>query len=325
MRIGYRAVGLLTVLVTLALTITPATQSAQQPQSQLSPTHIQPVLINVTVTNKDGEFVTGLEPDDFEISIDKKTASIASLSNADAPASVGILIDSSGSMRGRSASSTGKHFAVVREALRKFLEASNQSNDYFLVSFNRRSQLLANWTSDHPTILEKVNELPGPGTALYDACYMGVGKLLGGQHTKRAMVIISDGMDNESKYTFNQVRELLKETNVLLYSIYFPANPEMGSSLGLEGQGILEELSSVSGGRLFFGKDGVPLKPKDLNLAFQIIATELRRQYAISIVPNESSHGKKWRKVKVKVVRDPATPRLLKGLTVRTREGFFSH
>jgi len=322
----YRTIGLLAVLIAQAFTITPGRQTVEQSQSTLSPTGIKPVLLNVTVTNKAGEFVPGLKAGDFEVTIDKKPATIESLSNADSPASVGIVIDLSPSMIGRSENVARKHFAVLREALGKFLKSGNQSNEYFLIGFTMKSDLLVDWTSDHSAMLEKIVGSPVSGTtALYDAIDVGVDKLRGGRHTKRSLIILSDGHDNHSKHSFRQTQELLKQTDLLLYSIYFPAEPEKRRAMAIEGLNILEDFSSISGGRLFYAKDGIPLKPKDVNSAFEVIATELRSQYTLSIVPSDSNTDKKWRKLKVKLMAAPAVPRQLKGLSVRTRQGFYAN
>ena len=326
MDISYKTIILLTILIAHALTSIAAKESAQQSQSQVYPKNAERVLLNVTVTNKAGGFVVGLKPSDFEISIDKKPAHIISLSNADSPVSVGILFDSSGSMAGRSEKTATKNFAVLRQALRQFLELSNQSNDYFLLGFNIKPQLLVDWTSDRLTIVDKFNDLHLYGnTALYDACYLAVDKLQSGRHAKRALVLISDGQDNISQYSFNELRELLRETDVLLYSIHFPDDADLGSSFGIEGLGVLDELSSLSGGRAFFTKGVTPLRLKHANTVFENIATELRNQYTISIVPNDSIVNNKWHKIKVKVNMPPGAPRQMKDLAVRTREGFYAH
>lgn len=321
---SYKTIVLVTILIAHALTIV-AQQSAQQSHSQVPPKNAEQVLLNVTVTDKAGGFVVGLKPEDFEISIDKKTAQVISLSNADSPVSVGIVFDSSGSMAGRSENKATKNFSVLRQALRQFLELSNHSNEYFLLGFNNKPQLLLDWTSEPLTIVDRFNDLHIYGsTALYDACYVAVNKVQNGRHAKRALVLISDGQDNISQYSFNELRELLRETDVLLYSMHFPIDPDL-SSLGMEGLGILDELSSISGGRAFFTKGGTPLKLKDANTAFETIATELRSQYTVSIVPGVPSASKKWRKIRVKVNLPAGAPSQMKGLAARTRQGFYAH
>lgn len=318
-----KTIVLLTILTANAWSSITSNQQAQPSQSQLSPKETEQVVLNVTVTDKAGGFVAGLKSSDFEVSIDKKPAHIASLRNEDSPVSIGIVLDSSGSMI---EGSDTRDYYVLREALRLFLFSSNQSNDYFLMGFNIKPQLLADWTSDRLTIIDKFKGLQVYGnTAVYDACYLAVDKLQGGPHAKRALVLISDGQDNSSHYTFNELRELLRETDILLYSLALPSKANQGSSLAMEYISNLEELSSLSGGRVFSFKEGAQLRPKDANISFEKIATELRNQYTLSIIPNESLASKKWHKIRVKVNLQPDASRQRRDLDVRTREGVYAH
>jgi len=152
-------------------------------------------------------------------------------------------------------------------------------------------------------------------TALYDACYLGVEKVQRGGHPKRALLLISDGQDNNSRYTFNELRRLLKESDVVLYGIGILGGGDAGSSLGMEGQGILDELASVSGGKAFF-----PRSAAEMDDIFEQIALELRHQYSIGYKPNNFSNDGRWHKVKVKVTPPRGLPRLF----VRTKEGYFA-
>lgn len=265
----------------------------------------------------------GLKSGDFEVTIDKKPAQIVSFNLVDSPVSIGILLDSSGSVGGRSTREANKTFVALREAIRHVLGSSNQANDYFLIGFNTKPQLLADWTSDPASIMDTFHDWQvHGGTALYDACYLAIDKLHNARHAKRAMILVSDGQDNLSHYTFHELRDLLRETNVLLYSISFETS-DGGSSLGMEGKGVLEELSFISGAKSFSEKDGAPLKLKDANAVFEIIANELRNQYTLSIVPNEPLASRKWHKIKVKVNPPRDTQPQVKGISVRTREGVY--
>jgi Ca-activated chloride channel homolog len=134
------------------------------------------------------------------------------------------------------------------------------------------------------------------------------------------LILISDGQDNNSKYTFKQVREALKESNVLLYSVNLSNDYSAGSSLGLEGQDILRDLSLQSGGMFFYKKESTRLKLSDAASVFEIIATELRHQYSIEIAPQALSPNLKWHKVRIQT----KSPVETKGWSVRTREGFYA-
>ena len=152
-------------------------------------------------------------------------------------------------------------------------------------------------------------------TALYDACYLGVERVQRGAHGKRALLLISDGQDNNSRYTFNELRRVLKESDVVLYSVGILGGSDIGSSLGMEGQSILDELSGVSGGKAFY-----PRSPAEMDDIFEQIALELRHQYSIGYRPKNFVNDGKWRRIKVKVNPPRGLPRLF----VRSREGYYA-
>jgi len=127
--------------------------------------------------------------------------------------------------------------------------------------------------------------------------------------------LISDGQDNNSRYNFSEVRRLLKESDVVLYSIGILGGSDPGSSLGMEGQAILEELSAVSGGKAFF-----PNTSAEMDELFERIALELRHQYSIGYRPKNFANDGKWHKLKVKVTPPRGLPRLF----VRSREGYYA-
>jgi Ca-activated chloride channel family protein len=152
-------------------------------------------------------------------------------------------------------------------------------------------------------------------TALYDACYLGVEKVQRGSHPKRALLLISDGQDNNSRYTFSELRRLLKESDVTLYGVGILSGSDAGSSMGMDGQGILDELASVSGGKAFF-----PRSAAEMDDIFEQIALELRHQYSIGYKPTNFNNDGRWHKIKVKVT----PPRGLPKLFVRSKEGYYA-
>jgi Ca-activated chloride channel family protein len=185
-----------------------------------------------------------------------------------------------------------------------------------LIAFNSRAQLLLDKTRNGDAVLDKLTFVQTKNnTALYDACYLGVEKVQRGAHPKRALLLISDGQDNNSRYTFNEVRRLLKESDVVLYAIGILSGSDAGSSLGMEGQGTLDELANVSGGKAFF-----PRSPAEMDDIFEQIALELRHQYSIGYKPNSFVNDGKWHKVKVKVTPPRGLPRLF----VRSKEGYYA-
>jgi Ca-activated chloride channel family protein len=267
-------------------------------------------LINLSVTLTDvyGRYVTGLSKEAFSVFDDKEQQEIQFFSDDDAPVSMGVIFDVSGSM-GRD------KLGRAREALRHFVDTSHDSDEYFLIGFNSRAQLLMDRSRDSDAMLDKLTFVESKGnTALYDACYLGIDRVTRGTHPKRALLVISDGQDNNSRYTFNELRRLLKETDVLIYAIGI-IERGTGSGLDAGGQAILDELASVSGGRAFF-----PDTAAEMNEIFERIAIELRHQYSIAYRPKNFTNDGKWHKLKVKV----APPRGLPRLFVRTKDGYYA-
>lgn len=267
------------------------------------------ITLTVTVTDTYGRYVSGLDKKAFKVFEDKAEQEIEYFSDDDAPVSVGIIFDISGSM-------SGDKIRKAREALSRFIQTSHDSDEYFLIAFNSRAQLLLDKTRDGDAVLNKLTFVDTrSNTALYDACYLGVEKVTRGSHQKRALLLISDGQDNDSRYTFSEVRRLLKESDVVLYSIGILGGNDPGSSLGMEGQSVLDELSAVSGGKAFF-----PNTSAEMDELFERIALELRHQYSIGYRPKNFSNDGKWHKLKVKVTPPRGLPRLF----VRSREGYYA-
>ncbi|HZE70998.1 MAG TPA: VWA domain-containing protein [Pyrinomonadaceae bacterium] len=211
---------------------------------------------------------------------------------------------------------SGDKIKRAREALSKFIQTSHNSDEYFLIGFNSRAQLLLDMTRDGDAVLDKLTFVQTRGqTALYDAVYLGVEKVQRGTHPKKALLVISDGQDNNSRYTFDNVRRLLKESDVTLYGVGILSGMDTGSALGMEGQGVLDELSGVSGGKAFFPRSG-----PEMDDIFEQIALELRHQYSIGYRPRNFTGDGKWRKIKVKLTPPRGLPRLF----VRSKEGYYA-
>jgi len=267
------------------------------------------ITFTVTVTDTYGRYVSGLGKNAFTVLDEKKPQEITFFSDDDAPVSVGVIFDVSGSM-------SGDKIKRARDALSKFIQTSHNSDEYFLIAFNSRAQLLLDKTRDGNAVLDKLTFVQTRNnTALYDACYLGVEKVQRGAHPKRALLLISDGQDNNSRYTFNELRRLLKESDVVLYGVGILSGSDAGSSMGMEGQGILDELASVSGGKAFF-----PRSNAEMDDIFEQIALELRHQYSIGYKPVNFTNDGRWHKIKVKVTPPRGLPRLF----VRSKEGYYA-
>jgi Ca-activated chloride channel homolog len=266
------------------------------------------VTFTVTVTDPNNRLVTGLDRRHFEVYEDKVKQNIEYFSDEDAPLSVGIVFDVSGSMKGK--------IDRARDALKAFIQTSHNDDDFFLITFNQRAELIAEF-ADGQTLLNKLTLVDPRGqTALYDAAYLGIEKVKQGRHNKRAILLISDGQDNSSRYTYGELRKLLKEANVQIYSLgIVELAGGSGSTLDTGGQAILEEISQTTGGKAFFPRSGAELED-----ATTRIALELRHQYSLGYVPNNEQQKGEWRKIRVRV--NP--PRGLPTLSVRAKEGYFA-
>ncbi len=267
------------------------------------------VTLTLTVTDLYGRYVSGLTKGAFTVIDNNKEQEVTFFSDSDAPVSVGVLFDISGSMN-------GEKILKAKKALSRFIATSHPSDEYFLIAFNNRAQLLLDRTRDGDAVLQKLTLVkPKHDTALYDAVYLGVERVTRGSHNKRALLIISDGQDNASRYNFGEVRRLLRESDVVTYSVGIMGGNDSSSSTGMQGQAFLDEISSVTGGKAFYPQTDV-----EMDEIFERIALELRNQYSIGYIPKDFQPDGKWRKVKVKV--NP--PRGLPRLSVRGREGYYA-
>ena len=287
---------------------TPAPGQQPQDQSPVVKERTEVVTLTVTVTDPYNRLVTGLDKQHFEVFEDKVKQAIEFFADEDVPVSLGIVFDVSGSMKGK--------LDRAREALRAFIQTSHDNDDFFLVGFNQRANLLAEFT-DGDSLINKLTFVDPKGqTALYDASYLGIEKVKQGRHNKRALLLISDGQDNSSRYSYGELRKLLKEADVQIYCIgIVEMGGGAGSTLDLQGQSILEEIAQVTGGKAFF-----PRSAAELEDATTRIALELRHQYSIGYTPTNIKRDGRWHKIRV----DVKPPRGLPKLSVRTKEGYYA-
>jgi Ca-activated chloride channel homolog len=266
------------------------------------------VVVNVSVTDKQFRQIGGLNKDHFEIYEDKVRQQIEFFSDDDKPASIGVIFDLSGSMNNK--------ISRARDAIKAFIDTCHDEDEFFLVGFNDRASLLAE-LSDGRSVLDKLAWAEPHGqTALYDAAYLGVEKVKEGRHEKRAVLIVSDGQDNASRYNYGELRKLLKEADVQVYCIgILEEGVSAGTSIDRQGQVILEELANTTGGMAFF-----PTSFAELDDSVTRIALTLRHQYSIGYVPFNDQRDGKWRKIKVRV----NAPKGLPSLIVRAKEGYYA-
>jgi Ca-activated chloride channel family protein len=310
-RTRFRIISLASALLLVPVAFGQQPQPTPPEQDPSVPVRIKTDLVTLTLTVTDlyGRYVSGLSKNAFTVFDSNQEQEITFFSDSDAPVSVGVLFDVSGSM-------SGEKIQKARKALSRFINSSHPSVEYFLIAFNSRAQLLLDRTRDGEAVLQKLTLVtPRQNTALYDAVYLGIERVTRGSHQKRALLIISDGQDNSSRYNFGEVRRLMKESDVVTYAVGIIGAGDASSQLGMQGQAFLDELTSVTGGKSFY-----PTSDIEMDEIFERIALELRHQYSIGYTPTEFQPDGKWRKVKVKV----KPPRGLPRLTVRSREGYYA-
>lgn len=263
------------------------------------------VALTITVTDPEGRHISGLDKSAFTIYDDKVPQQITYFSDLDAPVSLAIIFDTSKSM-------SGEKINRARQALARFIETTHREDEYFLISFSDRARLLLDKTRDAGAVVDKFTYMEPRGeTALYDATYLGIEKVSRGSRARRAILLITDGNDTCSRYTLDEVRRSLQETDVVLYAIGILPYSRMEARAG---RSTLKELASVSGGKAFF-----PKGTSETIEALDRIALELRYQYSIGYRPADLTAERKWHRVKVDVASKDGT-RLL----IRSRAGFYA-
>src|SRR5215475_8062482 len=307
---------ILSVVAIFATLLTDFSSLARRQRSEASQDNVsvklatELVSVRVTVTDQGGRAIEGLSKDDFKVYEDKVEQPVSFFSDEDTPASIGIVFDTSSSMSG------GK-IMRAREALARFIQTSHEQDEYFLISFNSSAQLLLDGARDGQAVLNRFNNVyPKGETALYDAVYLGIEKVSQGTYPKRAIILISDGEDNHSRRSFDELRRRLQESDVAIYPIRIAGNsPSPKSRVTANGPFLMDKLASISGGKTFW-----PGNAEKMNEAFERIALELRRQYSIGYLPSNFVADGKLRRIKVTVTIPPEGPRLI----ARSREGYYA-
>jgi VWFA-related protein len=282
------------------------TQTAQHPESPTIRSEVTRVNMLFTVTDKRGHFVTDLNKNDFEVFESKKQQEIIEFaSETDLPLRLAVLIDTSNSIRDR--------FRFQQEAATNFINSVMRDQDKaMVVGFDTEAELVSDLTSDTAKLENAIRDLrPGGGTALYDAIYFACKeKLMHDQPMykfRRAMVILSDGEDNESRYSRDQALEMAQRADTVIYTISTNI-----SHMETDGDKVMHYFADQTGGVAFF-----PFQAKDLNQSFENIANELRHQYNLFYRPEPLKTDGLYHPVEIKV-------RGRKDLIVRARKGYYA-
>ncbi len=268
------------------------------------------VLVPITVTTPLNQIVTGMEKENFRLYEDKVEQEITYFASFDAPISIGLVFDASGSM--------GNKLQKSRQAAAAFFKTANPEDEFFLIQFNERPQLVVPFTRELEEIQNRLTFTQAKGrTALLDALYLAMQTLRKGRNPRRALLVISDGGDNSSRYTETEIRNLLKEADAQVYAIgiFEPIGARGRTAEELAGPGLLSDLAEMTGGR-HFPVDNL----NDLPDIAAKIGLELRNQYVLGYVSKNPNRDGKYRRISVKLNQ----PRGLPPLRALHRQGYYA-
>ncbi|MEZ5402436.1 MAG: VWA domain-containing protein [Bryobacteraceae bacterium] len=289
-------------------------KGADAPAEQSRPANIrvetQLVQINVTVTTPLNQVVTGMEKEHFRLFEDKVEQEILTFSSEEAPLSIGMVFDISGSM--------GSKLHKSRQAAAQFFKTANPADEFFLVQFNERPEMVVPWTTNTEEIQNRMAFTQAKGrTALLDGLYLAMNQMKKAKNPRKAILVLSDGGDNSSRYTEPEIKNLVREADVQVYAmgIFEPIAGRGRSAEEMAGPGLLTELAEQTGGR-HFPIDNLNELP---DVAAKI-GVELRSQYVLGYSPKNSAKDGKYRRVEVKLVQ----PRGLPPLRAYFRTGYYA-
>lgn len=287
------------------------------------------VLVPVSVTDPSNRYVLGLEKDDLRLFEDGVEQKVTHFSNEDAPLSIGLLVDTSGSM--------GAKLETSRRAVEEFLKTLNANDEAFLVEFSDQAQLAVPLTNDAKAIeTAMTNATSGGLTALLDAVQMGLAEMKRSKNPRKALLVISDGGDNNSRFTSTQITDLVREADVQVYAmgvfeptLSFPLARSLGSlhsgatgsasakvgAAELDGPRLLSEIADQTGGRALAATN-----LRELPGIAERIGIELRNQYVLAYTPTNVNRDGKYRKIEVKLQQ----PKALPPLKARWRLGYYA-
>jgi Ca-activated chloride channel homolog len=264
------------------------------------------VLVPVTVTDEMGRIVSGLQRNNFTVYDDKESRPIVSFNSEDAPFSVGLVFDTSGSMNGK--------MEAARLAAKAFWQSANPEDEAFLVTFSERAELQVDFTWDFAEIQNGLLfAAPRGSTALIDAVDLAMRRLKSAHNSRKALLVISDGGDNNSRYSKAEILRYAKEADVQVYGIGIHDSP--GSREEMSGPLLLEDLAGATGGQHFMVRSTNELP----DIAARI-GVALHEQYMIGYQPPQGAEPGKWRKIRVQL----QVPKGLPGLRVYARTGYYA-
>jgi Ca-activated chloride channel family protein len=260
------------------------------------------VSMNVVVTDQNGRAVDGLREKHFRVFDNHVEQEITQFRNDDGPASIGVVFDLSGSMGGHS-------IEAAREAFERLVEVSHRDDEYFVFGFNSRVRVEFRGAPDLAVLFEKLKKIePHGDTALYDTAAEALDAFATSRYQKRAIIILSDGEDNQSRMSLKELRRKIAESGVMVYTVLIGSIIPHGT-----GRAVLAELAASSGGRAFF-----PVSTDALESTFGRIANEIRRSYSIAFQPSSFEPDGTFHRIRVEVTPPEAGLKLV----VRARKGY---
>ena len=276
---------------------------------------VEQVVLYVSVYGADSQLVSNLTRNDFTVFEDKIEQQITYFGLDDVPSTIGVVMDSSGSMRGK--------VDMVNSATQKFLDQNHPQNELFLIDFKGEASLEEDFTRDPLDIRDALdNIIISGGTALYDAIFLGVDQAREGHEAKKAILVFTDGEDKDSYYQQHELLDKIRESDVQVYIVAF-LDADLSEGKGIFGlfksqrEKVEREITAfadTSGGKAFFPED-----TQQLDEVFSTIARELRSQYRLAYTPVNKNRDGQWRDIDVVV--QGARERNLK---VRTRKGYYA-
>jgi Ca-activated chloride channel family protein len=267
------------------------------------------VLIPAQVTTREGSPLMDLKRNDFRLYEDGAEQAITYFAKDDAPVSIGFLLDSSGSMKNKKQKSS--------EAAAAFFKTANSEDEFFLIEFDDRPKLAVPFTRNTDLLFQQISRArPYGRTSLFDAIHMAVSVMKSARHSRKALVIVSDGGDNRSRHTFTAIKSDVLEADVQLYAmgIFDPEGASQGSREEAEGPQLLDQLAELTGGRHFPVLDLATLADVSTR-----IGQLLRNQYLLGYNPTNASRDGRYRGVKL----DLAAP-VDAGMHVQYRKGYYA-
>jgi len=276
---------------------------AQNSRIQLD---VRLVLVTLTVTDSRNRFVQGLQKENFQIWEDKIEQAPVTFFNETTPVTLGIILDKSGSMGGRHLSS-GAAIPTFQDQMimtaTSCLRDSTREDEYFLVEFSNRPMVTADFTNDISKLGQQLAFMDAGGsTALWDAIYLGVRKIEHASNSRKALLVLTDGIENHSRYTLGELKGILREQDVRIYSM---------DRVQVQFSGI-DQLADLTGGRVF--RSSNPCKE---------LSADLRNQYVIGYNPTNRAGDSSWRNIRVRI-RPEGLPKEMSDLSVRARQGYYT-